>query len=142
MNGGMLVINLNGAPGAPGAIDTTVNDQLNVNGSALLNGNLTINYNNPVPIMPGTSLIYTVVTTTGGFVTPPGVVNFENFTFNKGALNYTATGAPGNGGLDFEVTISPPRKGFSAPSAASPRTRPAWPPISTGSTRPASRIRG
>jgi uncharacterized protein YhjY with autotransporter beta-barrel domain len=102
MMGGTLVINLNGAPGAPGAIANTLNDQVNVTGSATLGGNLTVNYNAGV-IPAGTSETYTVVTTTTGVNSAS--TGFTDPNFNSGALHYTATGAIGDVGRDFEITI-------------------------------------
>jgi len=99
MVGGQLVINLNGAPGAAN------NDQVNVTaGGAVLNGGLTLNYN-AGPIAPGTSVVYTVVTTSGGIATPVSH-DFTNPTFNtvnEGALILTATGAVV--GNNFDVSI-------------------------------------
>jgi outer membrane autotransporter protein len=93
MQGGNLVLNLNGAPGSPS------NDQMNITGAALFNGNLVLNYHGGPISTPET---YTVVTTTGGFFIVGG--GFTAPTVHAGALNVTAVGF--ENGLDFDVTLN------------------------------------
>jgi uncharacterized protein with beta-barrel porin domain len=102
--GGTLFLNLNGAPGAAS------NDQVNVTGTALLNGNLVINYTAGA-VAPLGSETYTVITTTGG-ITGVNMAGYEPPTLQAGALQIVITGQIV--GDDFDVTLSGVQTPFTA----------------------------
>ena len=102
--GGLLVLNLNGAPGAAS------NDQVNVTGTATLIGNLKINYAAGA-LAPSQSATYTVITTTGG-INSVNAAGYQPPALQAGALRISITGAVN--GNDFDVTLTGAQTAFTA----------------------------
>ena len=98
---GMLVLNINGAPGA------TSNDQVNVNGTASLGGSLQLNYAAGA-ISPNQTSTYTLVTTTGGVTSASSA--YTTPSVQSGALLLTTTGTIS--GNDFVVSLKATQLSF------------------------------
>jgi outer membrane autotransporter protein len=94
--GGTLLLNLNGAPGAAS------NDQVNVTGTAALNGGLVIHYTAGA-LAPFQSETYTAITTTGG-ITSVNAAGYEPPALQAGALLISITGDVV--GDNFDVTLT------------------------------------
>ena len=104
--GGMLVLNLNGTP------SDASNDQVHVNGTAALNGGLTIDYTAGA-LAPHQTESYTVITTTGG-ITSLNAAGYDTPVLQEGALRLTITGQEIDSGHDFQVTLQAIQTQFSA----------------------------
>jgi len=107
--GGLLVLNLNGTPS-----QTANNDQVNVTGTATLNGNLKINYTAGA-LAPFQSEKYTVITTTAG-ITSVNSAGYEPPALQAGALLIMISGEEINTNHDFEVTLTGKQTAFTAMS--------------------------
>jgi len=103
-NNGTLFINLNGAPGSPN------NDQVSVTGTAVLNGNLTINYTAGA-LGPKQFVTYTIVTTTDG-ITSINQAGYEPPAFQDGALAIGITGTVS--GNNYDVILNAIQTPFTA----------------------------
>ncbi len=101
---GVLQLNINGAP------DTDNYDRVNIMGTAILNGNLVINYT-PGAITLNKPETFTVITTTGG-ITSVNSAGYEPPTLDAGALHISITGAVD--GNNFDVTLLASQTAFTS----------------------------
>jgi autotransporter-associated beta strand protein len=94
--GGTLVLNLNGTPGAAS------NDQVHVTGSAVLGGNLIVNYT-AGSLAPFQTQTYTAITTTTG-ITSINTAGYEPPALQAGALRILASGQIIGNNYDVSLT--------------------------------------